>query len=449
VSKQTLYLIPLIIMISFLSACDSLPVTLNNSNNGDLTASGTIAAQEVKVGNEVGGIVQEIGVVEGQTVAEGDVLYVIDDSLLQAQREQAVAVVGVAEASVTTAEAALEGVQAQYALAVQGARLQDQSVRTNTWNESPLDEFILPAWYFHKIEHIAGAEIEVQQAIDDLDIKVENLEQKLQETSNEDLQAAESRVNEARFKLENAERTLEQAKKAKDNDELEDTAQKEYDSALLDLEAAQTEYLRILSSSDEEEILNARAKVAVSQARLDNAQDALDFLLSGDENLQVKAARSHVSQAEAAVDQAQANLNQAQAALEVIDVQLEKYTVLAPISGVVLSLNVEVGEIVTPGSTALVIGNLDPVNLTVYVPEDSYGNVYLGQNVEVTVDSFPGEKFLGKIMHIADKAEFTPRNVQTEEGRRSTVYGVDIVVPNPNQKLKPGMPADVTFINGR
>ena len=98
---------------------------------------------------------------------------------------------------------------------------------------------------------------------------------------------------------------------------------------------------------------------------------------------------------------------------------------------------------------ALRIGNLDPVNLTVYVPEDSYGNVYLGQNVEVTVDSFPGEKFIGKIMHIADKAEFTPRNVQTVEGRRSTVYGVDIVVPNPNQKLKPGMPADVTFINGQ
>ncbi|MBE9475031.1 MAG: efflux RND transporter periplasmic adaptor subunit [Chloroflexi bacterium] len=446
-SKQSFYLIPVIIVISFLSACDSLP--LNNSNNGDLTASGTIAAQEVKVGNEVGGVVQEISVVEGQTVAEGDVLYVIDDSLLQAQRDQAVAVVGVAEASVATAEAAFEGVQAQYALVVQAARLQNQSVRTNAWNESPLDEFILPAWYFHKTEHIAGAETEVQEAIDDLDIKVENLEKKLQETSNEDLQAAEARVNEARFKLENAERTLEQAKKAKDNDELEDTAQKEYDSALLDLEAAQTEYLRILSSSDEEEILDARAKVAVSQARLDNAQDTLDFLLSGDENLQVKAASSHVSQAEAAVDQAQANLNQAQAGLEVIDVQLEKYTVYAPTSGVVLSLNVEVGEIVTPASTALVIGNLDPVNLTVYVPEDSYGNVYLGQNVEVTVDSFPGEKFIGKIMHIADKAEFTPRNVQTVEGRRSTVYGVDIVVPNPNQKLKPGMPADVTFLNGR
>jgi HlyD family secretion protein len=446
-SKQSFYLIPVIIVISFLSACDSLP--LNNSNNGDLTASGTIAAQEVKVGNEVGGVVQEISVVEGQTVAEGDVLYVIDDSLLQAQRDQAVAVVGVAEASVATAEAAFEGVQAQYALVVQAARLQNQSVRTNAWNESPLDEFILPAWYFHKTEHIAGAETEVQEAIDDLDIKVENLEKKLQETSNEDLQAAEARVNEGRFKLENAERTLEQAKKAKDNDELEDTAQKEYDSALLDLEAAQTEYLRILSSSDEEEILDARAKVAVSQARLDNAQDTLDFLLSGDENLQVKAASSHVSQAEAAVDQAQANLNQAQAGLEVIDVQLEKYTVYAPTSGVVLSLNVEVGEIVTPASTAIIIGNLDPANLTVYVPEDSYGNVYLGQNVEVTVDSFPGEKFIGKIMHIADKAEFTPRNVQTVEGRRSTVYGVDIVVPNPNQKLKPGMPADVTFINGR
>jgi len=52
---------------------------------------------------------------------------------------------------------------------------------------------------------------------------------------------------------------------------------------------------------------------------------------------------------------------------------------------------------------------------------------------------------MATVVHIADEAEFTPRNVQTVEGRRATVYAVKLDVPNPESKLKPGMPADVTF----
>jgi len=63
----------------------------------------------------------------------------------------------------------------------------------------------------------------------------------------------------------------------------------------------------------------------------------------------------------------------------------------------------------------------------------------------VTVDSHPGVVFAATVVHIADEAEFTPRNVQTVEGRRATVYAVKLDVPNPDGQLKPGMPADVTF----
>jgi HlyD family secretion protein len=100
---------------------------------------------------------------------------------------------------------------------------------------------------------------------------------------------------------------------------------------------------------------------------------------------------------------------------------------------------------VKPGTSAVTIGLLDELTLTVYVPEDRYGKVSLGDEVAVTVDSFPDEAFSATVLRIADQAEYTPRNVQTAEGRRSTVFAVELSVNDPAGKLKPGMPADVTF----
>jgi HlyD family secretion protein len=79
------------------------------------------------------------------------------------------------------------------------------------------------------------------------------------------------------------------------------------------------------------------------------------------------------------------------------------------------------------------------------VPEDRYGEIQLGQQARVTVDSFPDENFEALVTHIADQAEYTPRNVQTAEGRRTTVFAVKLAVDNSAGKLKPGMPADVVF----
>jgi RND family efflux transporter MFP subunit len=160
--------------------------------------------------------------------------------------------------------------------------------------------------------------------------------------------------------------------------------------------------------------------------------------MSGDQSLQVKAAESGVKQAEAA-------LSQAQAALATLDVQLEKTIVKAPVDGTVLTRNLEVGETLAPTGVVMTIGQLQEVNLTVYIPETEYGKVKLGDQVSITVDSFPGETFTGTVVYISDQAEFTPRNVQTVEGRKTTVYAVKLSVPNADLKLKPGMPADVTF----
>jgi len=117
----------------------------------------------------------------------------------------------------------------------------------------------------------------------------------------------------------------------------------------------------------------------------------------------------------------------------------------APLDALVLERAIEPGEVAAPGSTLLTIANLNTVTLTVYVPEDRYGQIYLGQTYPVSVDSFPGVVYEGTVTHIAGQAEFTPRNVQTIEGRKATVYAIRLTIPNPNQDLKPGMPADVAL----
>jgi len=117
----------------------------------------------------------------------------------------------------------------------------------------------------------------------------------------------------------------------------------------------------------------------------------------------------------------------------------------APLDGVVLDRLIEPGEIVNPNGAVFTVADLTSLTLTVYVPEDRYGQVSLGQTYQVSVDSFPGTSFMGTVTHIADQAEFTPRNVQTIQGRKNTVYAVRLNLDNPNLALKPGMPADVNL----
>ena len=88
---------------------------------------------------------------------------------------------------------------------------------------------------------------------------------------------------------------------------------------------------------------------------------------------------------------------------------------------------------------------MSKLTITVYLSEDRYGEVNVGDEVTFTADSFPNQTFNAVVTRIADQAEFTPRNVQTKEERQTTVYAIELEVDNPDGKLKPGMPVDVTF----
>lgn len=124
-----------------------------------------------------------------------------------------------------------------------------------------------------------------------------------------------------------------------------------------------------------------------------------------------------------------------------------KEMIHSPLAGVVLERSYEPGEFAAPGAPLITVADLEDLTLTVYLPEDRYGAIKLGQSYPVTVDSYPGERFTGTVTHIADKAEFTPRNVQTSDSRKTTVFAIKLSLPPSGGKLKPGMPADVHFQN--
>jgi multidrug efflux pump subunit AcrA (membrane-fusion protein) len=119
--------------------------------------------------------------------------------------------------------------------------------------------------------------------------------------------------------------------------------------------------------------------------------------------------------------------------------------VRSPINGIVLMRAAEPGEITSAGGALLVVADLTTVTLTVYVPEDMYGKVQLGQVYKLHVDSYPQNTYMGTVTYIAGQAEFTPRNATSLQNRKNTVYAVKMTINNANLELKPGMPADVTM----
>ena len=444
-SKTILLSLILALVIIPLSGCGLLE---SETIETQITASGTISADKFNISPQVGGMIKEIYVQEGENVQTDQQLFRLDDEIMKAQYDQALAAVDQAEAGIEAAQKQLASASVQYDRARQGARLmylQSMQNQTPIWSQSVPEEFKQPNWYYQRDESVSGARTEVEKARRNLEIEQANLKNIQEKATNDDFMAKEQILTDARARFLVAEQTLIQAQFAQENEILEEMAQEDFDAALADVETAQRNYERMITSAAATEVLEARAKVAVAAARLENAENYLDSLLTLDNSLEVQAARTAMESAESQVKLAEAGKEQAVAALSLLQIQLNKSIVTAPVDGVVININNQIGELVGAGSNVIQLAKLDVVSLTVYIPEDVYGRIPIGQKVSITVDSYPGETFYGEVISIADQAEFTPRNVQTVEGRKATVYAVKIEIPNSNLKLKPGMPADVNF----
>ena len=409
---------------------------LARTGTGGLTASGFIEAEEVAVAPELGGRVVELLVDEGDDVEAGQVLVRLDGTLLEAQIEVAQAALDVARAGLAQAQAGARPEQIRQAEAGLAQAEAGHDGAYQAWqdaiairdNPQELDAQIAQAR-----AQVAAADAAVVQA-----------------TALKDAaEIANDAFYEGMEKLEDAKKQLQEIPKA---------FRPSLPGMQLDMHLIPNAYWK------------SWVGVNMAQAGLDGAREALSDLYAMRDNpqelnAQVDALEAQVRAAEAAVQMAQAQLGavragateeelaiaeaqveQAQAAVDSLTVLCDKQIVVAPVGGLVLELGVREGELAAPGATMLELGDLDQVTLTVYVPEDRLGQVHVGQLVEVRVDSFPDRTFTGSVVAIADEAEFTPRNVQTQEERVNMVFAVDVRIPNPDHALKPGVPADAVII---
>jgi HlyD family secretion protein len=416
--------------------------------DGLAQASGSIEADEVVVSPELSGRVSEVLAEKGQQVEAGQPLVKMDDELLQAQRQRANAALESAQANLLTVQAGVAAAQSALRAAETGLEVAKANAQAELLvAQKSLDDLNENAGVARTEKERARAAAD--RAVRDAQYQLDNFTV----PSNQEKLTAVEAITVTRKLLDQARDAFEPYRNEDSgNDtreelkEVLDEAQSDFDSAVrrLELETA----------------------LEQARARLDKLTQDVAILKDGPDPKDVAALEARIAainsapkQAEAAVDQAEVNLaqaearlvqagtavQQAKAELDWIDVQIKKLVVYAPVSAVVLARNIEPGEVVQPGTPVMRLGQIDELKITVYVPEDRYGQIKLGENALVTVDSFPGEQFEGSVVYIADKAEFTPRNVQTAEGRKTTVFAIELAIANPDGKLKPGMPADVQF----
>lgn len=129
--------------------------------------------------------------------------------------------------------------------------------------------------------------------------------------------------------------------------------------------------------------------------------------------------------------------------------QSEEAVVRAPADGVVEALDLRPGDLVGPNQPVARILEPGQLWVRIWVPEPMLGRVRVGQKASITVDTFPGREFSGRVVEIRDQGEYTPRNVQTLKQRMDQVFGVKVVVDPPSPDLKPGMAALVRLAENR
>ena len=174
----------------------------------------------------------------------------------------------------------------------------------------------------------------------------------------------------------------------------------------------------------------ARSRYQNAQAKVTVAQNAYQLSKVGPRKEDIDAAI------------AQAEVGKVQVAL--LEQRLQDAELKAPVAGIVRSRLVEVGDMVSPQIPAFTIALTQPKWVRIYVPETDLSRIQAGDVMQVQIDGSK-QTLDGTVGYISSVAEFTPKTVQTEELRTSLVYEVRVQVNDPDNILRLGMPATVTF----
>ncbi len=358
---------------------------------GWLRVNGRIEGYEVNVGAKIAGRVEYISNREGDVVNLGQPLVRLSDEDIQAQ---------------------LAGAKARYLEALQSVQEAEALLNVSR-------------------EQVKQAKLNVVQARQDAEGRIE------QAQANVATQKALLSQAMAQELQAEADLTLAQVRKKRYDDlvirgavtqDEDDQAHSTYDSTLATVEA------------HKEAVVAAQKQVhaadaALIQARSNSFNPPIRF------TQQVANART-VTQNEAALVRAQDAVKDAQAAINEIQANIVYLNINSPIRGVVTARTVEPGAVVAAGQTVISLINLDTVFLRAYVPDSQIGKVRLQQRALIYYDSNPKHGVSGKVIEIDPEASFTPENIYFRDDRVKQVFGIKILIDNPLNYAKPGMPAD-------
>lgn len=185
---------------------------------------------------------------------------------------------------------------------------------------------------------------------------------------------------------------------------------------------------RVIAANDLE---NARTSRNQALASLEQSKQQLNLLLSGSRKQQI--------------DQAKASLVQAQIRADQTTLDLDDTVLKAPADGIILTRVIEPGTMLSAGDPVLNLSLVQPVWIRAYVNETNLSQAITGATVQIFTDARPDRPYTGKIGFVANTAEFTPKNVETPELRTDLVYRIRIIVTDPDDALRQGMPVTIHF----
>ena len=383
-------------------------VALNSSNSSNsvfnekdgLIGQGTIESKDVSINSKIPGRIKKINVIEGQAVNAGDVLVEISSDELQAKREQVLAQINAAQAAYDAAVSQVAQAKAGYDAAKEKVTEANAGVDASKRQEEIVSSTKSKADNGAREQEIAQA----QAAYDLYKATYERVEKLYEKGA-----VSAQKLDEVKTQLTVAQQQLSMAK-----------------------EGARSED----KSAAQSGVDMAQAGVNVSISRVSQATAGL------------QAALAQLSMAQDGVTGKKAQLDQANGGLQEIDAYLKDTQILAPINGVITSINSSEGELVSSGMSIGTISDLSDSWVEVKVKETDLEKIVVGQKVDVKVLSFSKKKFSGTVVTINKKPDFATKRATNENGQFDIIsFGVKIDLENSEEILRPGMTAYVQFKN--
>ena len=402
--------------VVFGPASQGIQITLPDLLKRDaLTFSGSLEAKQTRIAAELGGRVVAVRADLGDAIKKGDALIDLDDASYKSSQIEADAMVRVAQSNldqvneparpstIALADAGIAQANADLLAATAALNSANQTLK------SPQDILTL----LHLAEgKVAAAQGDVARA----QATVASIKSQVDIAANDQSYSGKTRLA-----------ILQKQKDAADASLLAAQATLIGNKRVLELDQQWVNNpLEILASQH-----SAANQVKTAQAGVVIAQTDLAIAKRGPQK--------------EAVAVAEAKLHAAQANQKIVQAQSRRYAIASPLAGTVVARNTEPGETARAGAPLLTIADTRELEMTVYVPINNLDAVKMGQTVQLTSPTLSGKVFSGKVTYIAADAEFKPANIYNSKERSEMVFAVRVTVPNPNDELKAGLPADVKF----